>query len=115
MNDIPKVVFSTTLTQAHWPTTTIVGGDLAEEVANLKAQHGGEIIVYGGYTLAQGLTRADLVDEYRLVTRPVALGSGEPLFKELPVGLRLRLAEVTPYPTGLSSRSTGGRDGTHPL
>ncbi|MDQ6851079.1 MAG: dihydrofolate reductase family protein, partial [Actinomycetota bacterium] len=100
MNAIPKVVFSTTLTQAHWPTTTIASGDLTEEVANLKAQPGGEIIVYGGYTLAQALTRANLVDEFRLVTRPVALGSGEPLFKDLPVGLRLRLAKVTPYPDG---------------
>ncbi|PZS18763.1 MAG: deaminase [Pseudonocardiales bacterium] len=100
MNDIPKVVFSRTLTRASWPTTTIAGRDLAEQVSNLKAQPGGEIIVYGGYTLVQALTRANLVDEYRLVIRPVALGSGEPLFKDLPVERRLRLAEVTPYPDG---------------
>lgn len=100
MNDIPKVVFSRTLTQADWPTTTIVGGELAAEVSELKAQPGAEIIAYGGYTFAQALTRADLVDEYRLVTRAVALGSGEPMFKDLPVGRRLLLAEATPYPNG---------------
>ena len=86
MNEIPKVVFSKTLTRADWATTTIASGDLAEEVARLKAEPGGDVIVYGGYTLAQALTRANLVDEYRLVTRPVALGSGEPMFKDLPVG-----------------------------
>jgi dihydrofolate reductase len=100
MNEIPKVVFSTTLTRADWPTTTIVSGDLAAEVAKLKDQPGGDVIVYGGYTLAQALTRAGLVDEYRLVTRPVALGSGEPMFRDLPAERRLELIESTPYPDG---------------
>ncbi len=100
MNAIPKVVFSRSLTRADWATTTIARGDLAEEVAKLKDQSGGDVIVYGGYTLAQALTRADLVDEYRLVTRPVALGSGEPMFKDLPAGRRLDLVEATPYPDG---------------
>jgi dihydrofolate reductase len=100
MNEIPKVVFSRSLTRADWPTTTIAGGDLADEVAALKDQPGGEIIVYGGFTLAQALTRADLVDEYRLVIRPVALGSGEPMFLDLPLERRLELVEATPYPDG---------------
>jgi len=100
MNEIPKVVFSTTLTRVDWPTTTIASGDLETEVAKLKAEPGGEIIVYGGYRFAQALTRANLVDEYRLVTRPVALGCGEPMFKDLPTVRRLELAEVTPYPDG---------------
>jgi dihydrofolate reductase len=100
MNEIPKVVFSRTLTRADWPTTTIASGNLEDEVARLKAEPGGTIIAYGGYTLAQALTRLDLVDEYRLVTRPVALGSGEPMFKDLAVERRLELAEVTPYPDG---------------
>lgn len=100
MNEIPKVVFSKTLARSDWPTTTIARGDLKEEVAKLKAEPGGEIIAYGGYRFAQALTRANLVDEYRLVTRPVALGSGEPMFTDLPGGRRLELAEVTPYPDG---------------
>jgi dihydrofolate reductase len=100
MNDRPKVVFSKTLTRADWATSTIARGELADEVARLKDQSGGDIIVYGGYTLAQGLTGQDLVDVYRLVTRPVALGSGEPMFKDLPTGRRLDLVECTPYPDG---------------
>jgi dihydrofolate reductase len=100
MNEIPKVVFSRSLTRADWPTTTMARGDLAEEVARLKAEPGGDVIAYGGFTLAQALTRENLVDEYRLVTRPVALGSGEPMFKDLPVGRRLDLVEATAYPDG---------------
>jgi dihydrofolate reductase len=101
MNEIPKVVFSKTLTRADWATTRILSGDLAEEVAGLKSEPGGDIIVYGGFTLAQALTREDLVDEYRLITRPVALGSGEVMFKDLPVGRHLELVEATPYPDGI--------------
>ena len=71
------------------------------EAPKLKNEPGGDVIVYGGYTLAQALTRANLVDEYRLITRPVALGSGEPMFKDLPVGRRLELVEATPYPDGI--------------
>ena len=100
MNEIPKVVFSKTLTRADWPTTTIASADLGDEVANLKNEPGGDVIVYGGYTLAQALTRQDLVDEYRLVTRPVALGSGEPMFRDLPTARRLELVENTAYPDG---------------
>ncbi len=100
MNEIPKVVFSRTLARADWPTTTIARGPLADEVAALQAESGGDVIVYGGYTLVQALTRADLIDEYRLVTRPVALGSGEPMFKDLATGRRLELVEVTGYPDG---------------
>src|SRR5262249_25889945 len=86
ITDHPEVVFSKTLTRADWATSTIASGELADEVARLKDQAGGDVIVYGGYTVAQALTRQDLVDEYRLVTRPVALGSGEPMFKDLPTG-----------------------------
>jgi dihydrofolate reductase len=100
MNETPKVVFSRTLTRADWPTTTIADGDLADEVAKLRDRPGGDVIVYGGYTLAQALTRADLVDEYRLVIRPVALGSGEPMFRALPIERRLELVEATAYPDG---------------
>ena len=100
MNDIPKVVFSRTITRADWPTTRIADGPLEDEIMQLRSEYGGDVIVYGGYTVAQALTRANLVDEYRLVTRPVALGSGEPMFKDLAVERRLELAEVTPYPDG---------------
>lgn len=100
MNQKPKVVFSQTMQRADWPTTAIASGDLAEEVARLKAEPGGDILVFGGYRLAQALTRARLVDEYRLQIRPVALGSGQPVFRDLERGQRLDLVDCTPYPDG---------------
>jgi dihydrofolate reductase len=100
MNAIPKVVFSKTLDRADWPTTTIASGPLDTEIAKLKAEPGGDILVYGGYTLAQALTRADLVDVYRLVIRPAALGSGEPMFKNLSAELRFIPTDSTVYPDG---------------
>jgi dihydrofolate reductase len=100
MNQKPKVVFSRTLERADWPTTEIAGGDLAEEVARLKGEPGGDILVFGGYTLAQALTSARLVDEFRLQIRPVALGSGEPMFGSLERGQRLDLVDCTSYDDG---------------
>lgn len=100
MNDVPKVVFSRTLTRADWPTSRIARGDLAEEIHRLKDEPGGDIIAFGGHTFAQALSRAGLVDEYRLVTRPAALGSGEPMFKDLATVLHLDLVESNAYPDG---------------
>jgi dihydrofolate reductase len=57
MNDIPKVVFSKSLERAAWPTSTIARGDIADEVAALKTQPGGELIVWGGASFAQAMAR----------------------------------------------------------
>jgi dihydrofolate reductase len=100
MNEIPKVVFSRTLERAEWPESQIARGDLAEEIAELKSQTGKEMIAWGGAAFAQSLTRLGLVDEYRLILHPVALGHGLPLFKDLPGILRLELVEAETYNTG---------------
>ena len=97
MNEIPKVVFSRTLAEATWPESSIARGDLAEEIAALRAQPGGEIIAWGGAGFAQALSRAGLVDEYVLVINPVALGSGLPMFADLPAALRLELVEARAF------------------
>jgi dihydrofolate reductase len=102
MNEIPKVVFSKTLQRADWPETRIASGDLADEVAQLKSQPGNDLIAYGGAQLDQALTREGLVDEYRLMIQPAALGAGLPLFKDLPTPLQLDLVEATTYPSGLA-------------
>ena len=64
MNRISKVVFSRRPIDTPWATTTVCSGDLATEVAGLKAQDGGPILVHGGVRFAQALVRADLVDDY---------------------------------------------------
>ncbi len=81
MNEIPKVVFSNSLTSADWPETTIAAGDLAEAVTRLKQEHsGGYLLAQGGVRFARSLVETGLIDEYRLVIHPVVLGEGEPLF-----------------------------------
>jgi dihydrofolate reductase len=80
MNEIPKVVFSKTLTRAEWPESRIASGDLGEEVARLRQEPGKDILVHGGSKLVQSLSRADLIDEYRVIVHPAALGEGAPLF-----------------------------------
>jgi dihydrofolate reductase len=79
MNEIPKAVFSRTLTQASWPESTIYR-DLESGMAELKAQEGAPILTYGGATFAQELTRLGLVDEYRINVHPIAFGQGYRLF-----------------------------------
>jgi len=100
MNDIPKVVFSQTLKAADWPETTIANGDLAKEVALLRRKPGGEIIAWGGAALAQALCRANLIDEYAIITRPVAYGNGKPLFLDLPEALELEVLATTTFTGG---------------
>jgi dihydrofolate reductase len=95
MNEIPKVVFSRTLQRVEWPETRIARGDLRDEVDQLKRESGADLIAYGGARLDQALSRLGLVDEYRLMIPPAALGAGLPLFKELPEPLHLDLVDAT--------------------
>jgi len=100
MNNIPKVVFSKSLPAAEWAGSRIARGDLAEEIAALKTESGGEIMAHGGAAFVQALSRLGLIDEYRLVILPVALGNGLPLFKDLAKPLRVDLAEARSFPDG---------------
>lgn len=100
MNDLPKVVFSKTLSAPTWAGSRIAGGDLAAEIAALKDEDRGEIMAHGGAAFAQALSRLGLIDEYRLVILPVALGTGLPLFNDLPKPLRLNLVEANSFPDG---------------
>jgi dihydrofolate reductase len=100
MNEIPKVVFSGTLERAEWADSRIARGDLAQEIATLKREPGKDMLAWGGAAFAQSLSRLGLVDEYRLILQPVALGQGLPLFKDLTAPLRLELVDAQTYPTG---------------
>jgi dihydrofolate reductase len=82
MNNMPKVVVSTTLTEPTWRNTTIVSRDVAGAVTKLKEQYGGDVLVAGSATLIDTLREHDLVDEYRLMLHPVVLGQGKRLFKD---------------------------------
>src|SRR5580704_1054007 len=97
MNDIPKVVFSRTLDRADWPDSQIARGDIADEVARLKREPGKDLIAHGGASFAQSLARHNLIDEYRLMIHPVAIGSGLPVFKDLTTPLRLELIDARTF------------------
>jgi dihydrofolate reductase len=93
MNKMPKYVFSSTLETADWNNTTILRGDLAAEVAKLKREIDGVILVAGSARLVQGLLEHGLVDELRLMVFPVLLGSGKRLFADETDKTTLRLAD----------------------
>jgi dihydrofolate reductase len=81
MNEIPKVVFSNSLTHADWGETTIATGDLVDAVARQKQERsGGYLLAQGGVRFARSLVETGLIDEYRLVVHPIVLGAGERLF-----------------------------------
>jgi dihydrofolate reductase len=128
MNEIPKVVFSrsgsakagapsttralvdaraqaaapsaATAATESWTSARVATGDLAEEVARLKEEPGRDIVAHGGASFAQSLVRLGLVDEYRLLVHPVALGRGLPLFSGLGAPVDLALVEVEPFRGG---------------
>jgi dihydrofolate reductase len=79
-NAVPKYVVSSTLKDPSWNNTTVLGGDLAEEVEKLRQRHDGDVGVHGSLQLAQSLLDRGLVDELRLMIFPVVLGSGKRLF-----------------------------------
>ncbi len=92
MNGMPKYVVSTTLTDPSWNNTTVLS--TAAEAADLKEKYEGDILIAGSATLVRGLTDLGLVDEYRLMTFPLVLGTGKRLFDGAK-RTRLQLADVT--------------------
>jgi class 3 adenylate cyclase len=101
MNEVPKYVVSNTLKRADWNNTTILSGDIAAEVAKLKAKPGGDLIVYGSPDLVDELLRHDLIDEYRLAFYPVILGSGKRMFRDRIDTHHLKLVGTRTFQSGV--------------
>lgn len=97
MNSLPKYVASQTLAEGTWNPTTVLSGDVAARVAELKARPGRELQIHGSARLAGSLLAAGLIDELRLVVAPVVLGHGRRLFPDggAPAGLRLADSKAT--------------------
>lgn len=124
MNEIPKVYFSrsgalettralvdagvgtassslaTDAATESWNTARAATGDLPEEIAWLVNEPGGDIVAHGGAAFARSLVAAGLVDEYRLLTHPIALGRGLPVFAGVTSPIALELVDVTRFPGG---------------
>jgi dihydrofolate reductase len=93
LNETPKYVASTTLTEPRWADTTVLSGDLAAAIGELKANPGGELQVHGSGTLIRWLLDNDLVDEITLLIVPVVLGQGTRLFPDAGPDIALDLVE----------------------
>jgi dihydrofolate reductase len=92
-NTMPKYVVSSTLENPAWNNSTVLRGDVAEEVSKLKRGQDGDIVVHGSPRLVQTLLEHDLVDEFRLMIYPAVLGTGKRLFGDTSDKKTLRLAD----------------------
>ena len=93
LNTMPKYVVSSTLEQPGWNNSTVLKGDVPQEVAKLKRDLDGDVVVHGSARLVRALVEHDLVDELRLMVFPVILGSGKRLFDEASDKKALRLVD----------------------
>jgi dihydrofolate reductase len=101
-NTMPKYVVSSTLGEPEWTNSTVIEGDVVEQVTRLKGEHDGNLVVHGSVTLVQTLMEHDLVDELRLMVFPVVLGAGKRLFGETSDKKTLQLAESKTVGDGVS-------------
>ena len=102
LNRQPKYVASTTLTDPQWADTTVLSGDLAAAIGELKAKPGGELQVHGSGALTRWLLDNDLVDEITLVTCPVVVGQGTRLFPDAGPDIALDLVDSRAFPKGVT-------------
>jgi dihydrofolate reductase len=101
LNQVEKYVVSTTLTDPLWENTTVLGGDLVEEVSRVKGGAGMDIVCTGSVSVATALVGTGLVDEYRLFVYPVVMGRGARLFADAPEMPRLELLESRSFRSGV--------------
>lgn len=103
MNNTPKYVVSKTLDKAEWNNSTLISGNVAEEITKLKQQSGKNIGITGSATLVQSLLQDDLLDELGLMIHPVVVGSGKRLFQEGGGPKGLKLVDSMTFSTGVVS------------
>jgi dihydrofolate reductase len=102
LNTRPKYVASTTLTNPRWADTTVLSGDVAAAIRELKAKPGGELQVHGSGALTRWLLGNQLVDEINLLVCPVVVGQGTRLFPDAGLDMALDLAGSRAYPKGIT-------------
>lgn len=100
-NSLPKIVFSTTLTEVHASNTRLATGSLAVEIARLRNEPGEGDIAVGGATLAAEAAELGLIDEYRPMIHPVLLGGGRPYYPPQAEHLTLDLVQVRQFDCGI--------------
>jgi dihydrofolate reductase len=101
-NNMPKYVVSSTLKEPEWNNSTVLAGDVVEEVSRLRQESVGDVVVHGSAQLVQTLVQNDLVDELRLMVFPVVLGAGKRLFGETTDKKHLVLADTKSVGDGVA-------------
>jgi len=100
MNQARKIVFSRTLAGVSWQNTTLMKGDLVDEVTRLKREPGPDLVILGSGSLVSQLTQARLIDEYQVVVNPIVLGRGRPLFETVDGRIPLALRKSRAFTNG---------------
>jgi dihydrofolate reductase len=101
MNNAEKIVFSRTLKKAEWNNSTLVKGDLKDEIKKLKQTRGKDMTVLGSGSIVTQLAELNLVDEYQIMIDPVVLGSGTPIFNKINHSLDLKLTQTKIFKSGV--------------
>ena len=103
MVDTHKVVFSNTIgNQENWKNTVVTNNNITEKINKLKAEDGGDIIVYGGGEFVSSLIDQGLIDNFYLFVNPSAISNGMPIFEKLSAPQKLALMEVQPFTCGIT-------------
>lgn len=101
MTNTPKFVVSTTLDAVEWRNSTLIKGNVVEEITKLKQQPGKHILISGSATLVRSLLRANVLDELRLLIHPIVVGSGKRLFEDEGYQVPLKLVDAKTFGTGV--------------
>lgn len=101
MNNANKIVISGTLKNALWANTTIIHGNIVDEIKRLKAASDNDITLLGSGSILTLLTENKLIDEYQIMIDPVAIGAGTPIFNRIKIPLQLKLAKVNSFKSGV--------------
>jgi dihydrofolate reductase len=101
MNNTPKLVASTTLQSVEWQNSTLIRGDVAQELRRIKQESGKDISITGSATLVRSLLRDGLIDELRLLVHPIVVGSGKRLFVDQAERVPLKLVDSRTFSTGV--------------
>jgi dihydrofolate reductase len=101
IEDVEKIVFSTTLTTSDWNNTKIISGNIQEEVTKLKEQKGKDLVIFGSPTLATSLMELGLIDEFQFTISPVILGEGKTFLSDITNKVNLELISTEPLEGGI--------------
>ena len=101
ISELPKVVLSNTITTHNWKNTTVIKGNIKDEILKLKESKGKDVLVYGGASFASSLIENRLVDEFYFLLNPFCLGGGATIFKPIKDILTFTFVKSIPFPSGI--------------